>query len=237
MKAPEDYTPRGTEISLDNDLPAYVVGDSREKAIIVFPEVFCWEGRLKGICDTFAEQGYYVIMPDIMRGDSMTNHSESEDTKIAFLGVWAQWPRIENDCQNVFRHITERGIARIGSVGFCWGAWVIFRSSALGLPLTAGAGCHPSLRLECFTGGSVEALTNSVKCPMSLASARNDPENVQAGGEVENILKSIFPSSEVHSYPEVDHGWVTRGDLTDEVVAKGVKDALAQVSAFFQAHL
>jgi hypothetical protein len=68
LQAPQDYVPKGSVITLGNELPVYVVGESDSKAILVFPEVFCWEGRLKGVCDTFAEQGYFVIMPDIMRG-------------------------------------------------------------------------------------------------------------------------------------------------------------------------
>ena len=29
--------------------------------------VYGWDGRLKGICDTLAEQGYSVVMPDFHR--------------------------------------------------------------------------------------------------------------------------------------------------------------------------
>jgi carboxymethylenebutenolidase len=237
MQAPADYSPRGSEIMLENSLPAYVVGDSSEKALIVFPEVFCWEGRLKGICDFFAERGYYVIMPDIMRGDSMSNHFESEDSKQAFLSKWGQWAQSEGDCRTVFAHLNDKGISNIGSVGFCWGAWIIFRASADGMPLKAGAGCHPSLRLEGYSGGTVEDLSTKVNCPMMLASARNDPDNVQAGGEVSRILSEKFSSSEVVSYPDADHGWVSRGDISDEIVAKNVADALKQCEAFFAANV
>lgn len=237
VQAPGDYNPRGSEILLDNALPVYTVGESSEKAIIVFPEVFCWEGRLKGICDSFADQGYFVVMPDIMRGDTMANHLESDEKKNAFLSKWGQWENSERDCQTVFDFITEKGITEIGSVGFCWGSWIIFRASAAGMPIKAGANCHPSLRLEGFSGGTAEALTERINCPMMLASARNDPDNVQTGGEIANILSTKFPSSEVVSYPEVDHGWVSRGDIADETVAKSVKAALQQCEVFFRKHI
>lgn len=236
-QAPTSYSPKGLEILLENSLPVYVVGESSKKAIIVFPEVFSWEGRLKGICDSFADKGYFVIMPDIMRGDTMANHLGSEEVKQAFLSKWAQWNLCEGDCATIFNYLTDKGITKIGSVGFCWGAWVIFHVSASGMPLTAGAGCHPSLRLEGYSGGTVEDLTSQVNCPMMLASARNDPDNVQEGGEVSRILSEKFPTSMVVSYPDVDHGWVSRGDVSDEIVAKGVRDALKQCETFFSAHL
>ena len=50
----------GTEDTLedgpDEPLPIYTVGTPGAKAIIVLPEVFGWSGRLKGICDTLANE-------------------------------------------------------------------------------------------------------------------------------------------------------------------------------------
>jgi len=50
LKAPEDYQPLGEVIKVPQsedakeELLAYTVGASdAEKAILVFPEVFCWE--------------------------------------------------------------------------------------------------------------------------------------------------------------------------------------------------
>jgi dienelactone hydrolase len=163
----------------------------------------------------------------------MSNHSSSEETRMAFLKRWAQWEVVENDCNTIFRYLQEKGISSIGAIGFCWGVWMAFRASAAGFPLKAGAGCHPSIRLEQFSGGSEDQLSRSVKCPMALASARNDPDNVQTGGSVHAILSSLHPASEVRSFGEVDHGWVTRGDLNDEVVAKNVRDALQFCQDFF----
>ncbi len=61
-----DYKPSGAVESL-GDLQAYVVGAPGPRAVVVMPEIFGWSGRLKGICDTLAEQGFFVVMPDCMR--------------------------------------------------------------------------------------------------------------------------------------------------------------------------
>ena len=60
LAPPEGYTPMGTEVTLD-DLQVYTVGEPGPKAVLVFPEVFGWGGRLKGICDTLAGEGYFVV--------------------------------------------------------------------------------------------------------------------------------------------------------------------------------
>lgn len=229
LKQPADYIAKGTVSELTNKLPVYEVG-SGSKALIIFPEVFCWEGRLKGICDHFAGQGYYVIMPDIMRGDKMNNPENTDAT--AYLKKWTVWSNIEPDVAAVFKHIADKGISEIGSVGFCWGGWTIFRASAAGFPLKCGAICHPSVRLEGYAGSDEVTLAGKVKCPMMFASSRNDPENIKEGGACALALQEKFPASEIKSYGDVDHGWVSRGDVSDPVVAAAVKAALAQTDAF-----
>ena len=49
----------------------------------MLPEVFCWEARTKNVCDQPNAAGYYVIMPDIMREESMSG-VKPEDNE-AFL--------------------------------------------------------------------------------------------------------------------------------------------------------
>lgn len=235
MKAPEDYKPEGVVSELEGKLPIYEVGTG-SKAIIVFPEVFCWEGRLKGVCDHFASTGYYVIMPDIMRGDSMSLPENQADSN-GYLSKWAQWDRSEDSVKTVFDHVAGKGITEICSVGFCWGGWVLFKASAGGFPIKCGAICHPSIRLEGFAGSNEVVLSGTVKCPMMFASGRNDPENVKEGGECSKILAEKFPTSEAKGYAEVDHGWVTRGDISDAVVARNVREALAQTDAFLAKHM
>jgi len=68
--APTDYAPLGTTSSLPNGCPIYTSAPTTNttKAVIVLPEVFGWAGRLKGICDSLANEGFLAIMPDCHRG-------------------------------------------------------------------------------------------------------------------------------------------------------------------------
>jgi dienelactone hydrolase len=242
LTAPGDYEPQGVETTLTlpdgTELPIYGPKSDAvfsKKAIIVLPEVFCWEGRLKGICDQLNAEGYYAILPDIMRGDTMSQ--VAEDGKMDFLTKWATWGNIEADVKCIFDHLAALGAESIGAIGFCWGAWVIHRASAAGFPLKAGAGCHPSVKLEGFTGGSPEALAQQVQCPMLFAAAGNDPDNVKVGGDVSKILMERFPTSVIQDYPDMSHGWVSRGDILEANVARDAKAALALCLTFFKSNL
>lgn len=176
-------------------------------------------------------------MPDLMRGETMARYAQDELLKSNFLTEWSTWEKLEQDIATLFAYVESLGIQTIGTLGFCWGVWISFKASAAGYPIKAGAGAHPSIRLEEFHGRTSEQLAELVNCPMMLASGRNDPPNVQEGGTVEQILKSKFICSEVKSFTEVDHGWVSRGNLEDPIIARNVSEALESISSFLEKSL
>ena len=235
LKAPADYVPVGQVSSL-GDLPIYTSGSPGDRAILVWPEVFGWEGRMKNICDQLGSEGYFVVMPDHMRGETMATGGQG------FLKKWADYNSVtgRDITEKLLPYLKQNGVTKIGAIGFCWGAWVIHRASAAGVPLLCGAGCHPSVRLENMASDSADTeleLAGKVRCPMLLAAAGNDPENVKEGGAVSELLKKRFPSSVVRSFPAQQHGWVSRGDVTDDTVANGVRDAMSLCQDFFVAHM
>jgi dienelactone hydrolase len=234
LKAPSDYVPTGSVSNL-GDLPIYTSGSPGDAAILVWPEVFGWEGRLKNICDQLASEGYFVVMPDHMRGETMATGGQG------FLKKWADYDSVtgRDITEKLLPYLKQNGVTKIGAIGFCWGAWVVHRASAAGVPLLCGACCHPSVRLENMADGPWDemALAEKVRCPMLMAAAGNDPENVKEGGAVSDILMRRFPTSVIRSFPAQQHGWVSRGDVTDDAVASGVRDALQLCQDFFVAHV
>ena len=113
------------------------------------------------------------------------------------------------------------------------------RGSSTVLPLLVSRCCHPTVRLENMADGPGDemALAEKVRCPMLMAAAGNDPENVKEGGAVSDILMMRFPTSVIRSFPAQQHGWVSRGDVTDDAVASGVRDAMQLCRDFFVAHV
>ena len=112
---------------------------------------------------------------------------------------------------------------------------MIHKVLAEGLPIKAGAGVHPSVKLESCTGGSPEELASNVQCPMLFESAANDPDNVKEKGAVSTIRLEKFPTSVVQTFPDQSHGWVTRGDVRIPTVGCGALSDHVQVKDLLSA--
>ena len=98
------------------------------------------------------------------------------------------------------------------------------------------AGPHPSLGLEQIFGGSVNKLTEEIRCPAFFLPAQNDPPNVKPGGELVKLLADRFGENKVGSvdFPEQVHGWVVRGDIKIEAVERDVVKAITLIDEYFK---
>ncbi len=216
--AESDYTPTGTLLELPKALPAYVAGKPGPRAVIVFPEVYGFNGRLKGICDTLAEQGFFVVMPDIMRGKSAESLTDFGTQFGPFINQFPWATVVQPDVQSIMSWLSEQGASSVGAIGFCWGVWVLLKASAEGVPLKCGVGPHPSSKLEGMLGGSEIGMMGKVQMPTLLMPAGNDPDNIKPGGECQLLLAA--QGGECHVYPEMSHGWASRGDVKETTVAR-----------------
>ena len=118
------------------------------------------------------------------------------------------------------------------------GAWALCKASANGFALKCGVGPHPSTKLEhmCFGGSRAEAeLMGAIAMPVLLMPAGDDPDNSKPGGEITGLVEAKGGASEV--FPEMKHGWVSRGDITDAAVKRDVEAALTRSIAFFKTNL
>jgi len=230
LTAPEDYTPRGTEDTLE-DLPIYVVGEAGDKAIVVMPDVFGWGGRAKGICDTLADQGYFVVMPDPFRTDT----AEGKEDFVAWVQGFPWDDKVSGDVARVMAFVESKGATSVGAMGICWGVWAICKASANGVPFKCGAGPHPSTRLEGLLGGNEVDMMAAVNMPVLLMPAGNDPENLKEGGEIAELMVAKGGASVV--FPDMAHGFTTRGDLSVPEVKRDVEAAIGQAIEHFKANL
>jgi dienelactone hydrolase len=223
-----------------NNLTVYYVPPQNSvastNAIIVIYDVYGFKGgRIKSVCDQIACAGFHVVMPDLY----------GEEASIADKGGFAnpdaqEWlKQFSNDdsskkLDSVYSYLKDTvGVTSIGALGFCWGAYPAFGESARG-KLRAVASCHPSLKIgEMFYDHSVIEQAKAAKCPALLCPAGNDPENLKAGGDVQKTMEENGMTCVVTEFPDMQHGWVPRGDTGDERVARDVKKAIETVCAFF----
>ncbi|TMW64446.1 hypothetical protein Poli38472_013068 [Pythium oligandrum] len=191
--------------------------------------------------DRLGQEGYVVVIVDVTKGDYF---KEDDDIKV-LIGEWL----IRTDYSTVLKPSIDDAIAylkqeaqvdHILSYGYCYGAWIGARLSTDSPPRIEGhVSFHPSWLTENSTNGgpgTMEKMTEAIKVPQLLLSGSNDPAQFHPGNSVEKILKAnptIGVLSQVVDYEYVKHGWVNRGDLSDEKVKAAADDAWSRARAFF----
>lgn len=96
-------------------------------------------------------------------------------------------------------------------------------------------GAHPSIDAEHrIYKRDTQALFDKITLPFCFLVARNDYDEYREGGIWFESLQARHPASETHSFPNVDHGWMPRGDINDPVVKLAVEDGIAKTLAFFE---
>ena len=232
--------PPDTEVKCYISRPAK--GKENGAGVIVLYDVHGFSGgRIKGVCDSFAEAGYLTIMPDVYGGTNITDQGGfGSETGDAFL-TSINWAKIHPELNACARYMDANGAEVVGAAGFCWGAWPVFKYAATG-EIAAGVCCHPSLRVgNLFHGETEDGLASQVLCPQLLMPASNDPaEHYGEDGSVVAAVRAAHDAGlacETHTFADMQHGWVPRGDASDPNVARDVEAALARACAFFEEHM
>lgn len=105
--------------------------------------------------------------------------------------------------------------------------------------VSCGVGIHSSIKIFNFHNSTETEAAASLRCPQMLLQASNDPDNTKQGGDVYAVLQSlpIGGACVMREFPQVQHGWVPRGDLSDPVVSQNVRAAMDLSRAFLNEHL
>ncbi len=234
------YKPRGVIENLDG-LSVYTIGQG-EKAILLIHDIFGVDsGRTKEICDEFADAGYLVVMPDFFEKDGETEKDLNEGFFLfraysAIKRLWkSPWKAVEEHLnKRVYPFLESKGVKKIGTMGFCWGGFIVFNICA-DERVSAGVGFHPVYD-KFFV--SVEKLTEAVKCPQLICPAENDSNDIKEGQKVEKILrKRLGDDVKVKTFTEMQHGFVNRGDMKDPKVEKDAKEAIRLAFEHFEKYL
>ncbi|KAF1317574.1 putative hydrolase, partial [Globisporangium splendens] len=191
-------------------------------AILGFPNVCGTDsGRTKADAVALSLLGYAVAVVDLTDGNYLTPETLPEIDGIDFLQ-------------------SEFNVESIASYGYCWGSYVGARQSALPNPIIKGnVSFHPSWRVENMINGegAAEKLTERITVPQLLLAAGDDPAFVRENGSVIKILSEKSETS-AHSKmidsPDMNHGWVNRGDVEKPEVKTRVATARHHAIEFFK---
>ena len=225
---------------------------SASRAVVVYSDVWGPESahhrRFCSQLNTALGDEWTVALPDLFRGNPPMN----PPMQVLILGVPGMLYRlrsctketvIERDVANlIVPHLRRRGVSGpLACAGFCFGGWCVAQSLALQeTPFACGVGIHPSLNVEQIFGRKDIELAHAVGAtPLLLLPARNDSPLVKPAGECVAALaaaRSVAPDVVSVEFPDMTHGWCSRGDDADPAVARDQKLAIDMTAKFCLEH-
>ncbi|XP_050240380.1 endo-1,3;1,4-beta-D-glucanase-like isoform X2 [Quercus robur] len=200
-------------------LQTYVTGSPHSKlAILLLSDGFGYEApNFRKLADKVAAAGFFVVVPDFLHGDSVTDLSDPKFDQDTWMKAHNTEKGFE-DAKPVIEALKSKGFSAIGAAGFCWGAMVLVKLAS-STDLQAAVLLHP--------GRITEDEINNVKIPISILGAEIDhsspPEQLKQFGK-KLSEKSEFDSF-VKIYPGVAHGWTVRYNVDDESAVKSAEEA------------
>ncbi len=183
-------------------------------------------------------------MPDCFRGETLETNPDilqwlkkypidtvMRDIKFCQEYIETKCARMDDDNNgsNNNNHLE----LNYSSIGFCWGGWAIAKSAAEGVTWKSSVSCHPSTKIESFVFGNDEkSMMKRINMPFLLLPAGNDPDNLKPGSEAVEDLKRYGGNSIL--FENMVHGWVSRGDLSQDDVKADAEKALTFALDFLE---
>ncbi len=222
----------------NQEIPAYRAMPATGKnlpIILVVPEIFGVHEHIQDVCRRLAKLGYLAIATELFgrQGDVSKLSDFAEIRKIisqvpdaqvyADLDATAAWAAKNNGDGD-----------RMGITGFCWGGRIVWLYSANNPKIKAGVAWYGRLV------GDASDLTP--KHPIDLASSLKTPILGLYGGadsgipvatveQMQKILKSGSPKSEIVIYPEAPHAFFA--DYRASYREAEAKDGWKRLSGWF----
>ncbi|CAD6574671.1 MAG: hypothetical protein TREMPRED_001196 [Tremellales sp. Tagirdzhanova-0007] len=229
-----EYSPKGSYSDVGG-LNSYVVGpENAESAILYIYDVFGFSPQVLQGADMLASQGFRVIMPDVVKGKTMTPEmfaptEEAQKQKAAYFSAFPGAIATQSKpVAEVVKAIKSSSQSKLGMLGMCWGYKVGITTEAAG-EFSAIATAHPS-----FPQPSDAEI---IHVPLLLLpSSDEDMSTIHAihdGVEAKNPGKNFLKQ-----YSDCGHGFAAaRADLKNPKQAEAFHQAYTEIADFFKEHL
>ncbi|KAJ1665432.1 hypothetical protein IW140_003402 [Coemansia sp. RSA 1813] len=219
------YTPRGEKKML-GDAQCYVTGSKESKrGIIINYDIFGFHANVIQLSDILAELGFYVILPDLLRGKPLTVADMGNPAVFgSFVKNAGSWETNKPMYAKAMEHMKENGISAVGFAGFCWGGKMVLDALAETEGVAGGAIVHPALIQE----GDF----SKVKAPLMVLPTKDDPDLSANFEELKS--KPFFSKCYMERFDDMFHGFCgARGDWSNQEQAKRANDAIKLLGTFF----
>lgn len=210
-----------------NGVETYIIGEEhKQKRVLLFLTDVLGNKFINTQlgADQFAENGFYVVMPDLFFGDPKPLNGEynAAEWNIKHSAEVTQ-PIIDRVLTQLLSEVPST--AKICIVGYCFGAHYTLTLLA-NERFAAGAICHPSR--------FANELLEKIKLPLLIAAAETDglyPEEKRHLTEA--TLKKVGATYFCTLTSHVSHGFCTRGDLSVPMVKYGKEKAFRDCCDWF----
>ncbi|KAJ2996908.1 hypothetical protein NUW58_g819 [Xylaria curta] len=221
----------GTEVKVGKYIGYLATPDPakahKDTTILYLPDIIgIWQNS-KLMADQFAANGYLTLVIDLFNGDPVSLNPPAGFDLFTWLakGTNGDNPHTKEFVDPIVVDAikwlqTEKGVKKLGAVGYCFGAKYVARHFKTGI--NVGYMAHPSFVDEDELQG--------FKAPLSISAAETDsifPSEKRHRSEV--ILKEGGQPYQINLYSGVVHGFAVRGDVTDK------QQKFAKEQAFYQA--
>lgn len=208
-------------------LSTYMAGseEDADRALVIVQEIFGVNDHMRYVADTFAREGYFVVVPalfdraerdvelgygpdDIDRGLRLRSEIPEDKVLLDILAAAGALPS---------------GIPR-GIVGYCWGGTVAWQAAARSTAFRAAVGWY---------GGGIAAARSEVPtCPVQLHFGEKDGSIPMSDVAA---IQAARPEAEVFVYPGAGHGFGC--EARGSYVPKDAALAQRRTLDFFAKHL
>ena len=194
--------------------------------VLVIQEWWGLVGHIKNVCDRFAAEGIAALAPDMYHSQTA---SEPDGTGKLFMAL--NIGQAEKDLRGAATYLTQHSsTAKLGVVGFCMGGQLALFAGTLNPSVGAVVnfyGIHPNVKPD-YTRLSGPVL--------GLFAEKDGFVTPQVAKDTDAAIKKAGKQSEIHVYPDVDHGFFNdeRPDVHNRAAAD---DAWRRTLAHFRRNL
>lgn len=196
--------------------------------VIVIQEWWGLVSHIKEICDRFAADGFVALAPDLYHGQTTKSPDEAGKLMMAL-----RIDKAEKDLDDAGRYLLDQAVTRgdkVGVVGFCMGGalalYAATKNSQVGACVVFYGG-HPNVKPD---------LPNLQSPVLGIYAERDGFVTPALVRELEQQLKGLGKSIDVHIYPGTDHAFFN--DSRPEVYnPEASADAWRRTVEFLREHL
>jgi len=166
-------------------------------AVVLLQEIFGVTGHIRGVCDSYAAQGYHVVAPALFdRVRSGIELSYSKESAVIGRDLRSKIPWQQTFTDVIAAMGALSGSGKIATLGYCWGGTVSWRSASQVDDLAAAV---------CYYGTQIDPYAaEKPRCPVLMHFGESDPiATLEHAGRLRAAQGALV---EIQVYP-ASHGF------------------------------